>query len=416
PVDAQILKEIRNRERPYRFQVDTLEEGYTRLVLTTDLSHYRRVFYFRENKLISPGHYFARRWHQETTRYFRFLISDPRDFNAFAAEALDQFVDSLLILLEVSPEARERLAREKIIYLLCHTTGEMENITGMAARGIYLVAWDQVVSTFNCHRHEVAHLLMNYKLEHLSLYTHPFFLEGFACAVGGRGGKSAAVIRQIGAFLQQSGFLTYERLLDINRFQEVDPTLSYPLSAIYNWFLLHHLGVESYLRLYRSHGGDTPSLNNIPRNGSRLPPPEAFEAFLQKHEAFSTVAFPSLWPDFPPLMEAHWGSVWEDERWYYFRLRGSVRMIPSRPVGKAFRSREFHEIFPDVPYSGERYYLQVSPEEVKLYDFYTMALIAFYSNGLSPTRQAIREEDGYFRFALPRKLFAEPLPQMSIAQ
>ncbi len=43
---------------------------------------------------------------------------------------------------------------------------------------MYVVSHDIVVSTYSAHFHELAHLLMNFKLKQPHLYTHPFFLEG----------------------------------------------------------------------------------------------------------------------------------------------------------------------------------------------------------------------------------------------
>ena len=103
-----------------------------------------------------------------------------------------------------------------------------------------MVSHDIIVSTFSAHFHELAHLLINYKLQQPHLYTHPFFLEGFAVAVGGRGGKAPAVQQQLGLAMYRSEFVALEDLRRVEGFYGYNASVSYPAAGLYNRFLLEN--------------------------------------------------------------------------------------------------------------------------------------------------------------------------------
>jgi hypothetical protein len=142
------------------------------------------------------------------------------------------------------------LKKEKIIYILCKDEDEIEKLTGYKARGMFNLAYDYVISTFNCHYHELLHLLMNYKLKNIPPYTHSFLQEGFAVSFGGRGGKEPEVILNLGCFIAESKFLEYKELLSLDKFRNFDVSMSYPLSGLYNNFIISNFGIDNYLKLY----------------------------------------------------------------------------------------------------------------------------------------------------------------------
>jgi len=408
---------VRNGIRSGKLKVEaietTLEDGYSRVTVADSTAEKSQNFYFKNRKLISPVQYFTRDWQKIDTRYFRFLIGDRRNFNDYAAARLEEFVEKMITRLQLTPAERETLEREKIIYVLCNDEKEVAQISGVSTRGVYVLGFDQIVSMFNAHYHEVAHLLLNFKLKQLPLYANPFLQEGFASAVGGRGDKARDVILSLGKFLQKSGFLTYPELLKSGDFQKLDPSLSYSLSAAYNAFLIEKMGIPAYLDFYNNHCSY--STGGKPVLSRELPRDTLFAAFLETGLPSERITFPKTLPSGTQLMQASWGAIWESDTHYFFRLRGSIRITPPhRP--KQFVSKEFREIFPDVRYHGEKYVLEVSESEVKLFNFYTATLDAFVAQGLSLTKHDIRDSDGNFVFAIRKSVFDQPLADMSISQ
>ncbi len=176
-IDPQIKRLVLLKRVAFESKIEPLASGYSKIIFTVPSKQYGKTFYFQGDKLISPAKYFTRDWQRVSTPYFDFIISNENDFNPYAVSLLEKFVEEMFVILEISPEDQEKLKAEKIVYVLCHNTDEMEQITGFVYRGFYALSHDQIISTFNCHRHEIAHLLINYKLKQLPLYTH-HFLQG----------------------------------------------------------------------------------------------------------------------------------------------------------------------------------------------------------------------------------------------
>ena len=116
-------------------------------------------------------------------------------------------------------------------------------------------------------------------------------------------------------------------------------------------------------------------------------------------------------------MDAHWGSIREDSLYYHFGIRGPIRFLPEvRDKQLRFTSQEFREIFPDLRYAGDIYLLEITRDEIKLFNFYTATLDAFYSNGLTLTPRKLQDADGNYYFAIRKSCFARPPTEYRILQ
>ncbi|MEZ4763275.1 MAG: hypothetical protein R3C26_08805 [Calditrichia bacterium] len=205
-IDSATLREIRQKTATFSLTESRLADGFSTIEIIIPEREDTLIFYFQQGKLVTPVEYFSRNWQRELTRYFDYRISNPANFNRRAAKEMRDFTEKMLDFLEIDEAGRQRLEQEKIIYFLCDSPEEIEQVSGFNTRGIYLLGIDAIISQFNAHFHEVAHLLINYKLQQLPLYTHPFLQEGFAAAVGCRGDKSTEVILNLGRFLQKVNF------------------------------------------------------------------------------------------------------------------------------------------------------------------------------------------------------------------
>lgn len=414
-IDSNTRRLVTRGRLKYQFEIDSLEDGYSRLTFKLSARDYKTSFYFKGDSLTTPYQYYSRDWKEFVTKYLRVRASDPRMFPATAARQLDSFVDSLIVLLQLDEEKAAMLQQQKLDYLLCVDTDEIEKVSGFNTRGLAILATDRIITTFPLHKHEVAHLLINLALPEPPLFMHPFMQEGFATAVGGRGGKTPEVIHEIGIFLQKSAFMTVDEIRKRKDFQNSDASLSYPLSGVYNTFLLQQWPIDRYLKFYQSLGSTTSKAVPHKVYIDSLPPEALFEEFINKASAKQTVRFPDALPEKPSLLDAHWGKVWEDGEDYIFSIRGGIQLTPPNPV-RNLLSSEFRAIFPDVRYGGQQFFLEVTKGEVKLFNFYTANLDAFYSTGLSMNPIEVQGADGNFQFVLPRSVFPLPLENMTITQ
>lgn len=267
----------------YSLQTLQLEDGFSVITLAVPSSSYIQKFYFLNDKFIAPSRYFSRDWQVRQSRYFNFRISEPKYFNDYCIKRLDDFVDMVADTLGFSGDERRLLEEVKIDYILCADETEVEKVTGYRSKGQAVLAYDEIVTAYQTHFHEVAHLLINYRLKSLSLYTLPFFMEGFAAAMGGRGGMAPGVISDIGYFLQQSGFMSYDSILTYDEFYGQDATITYALSGLYNTFLVSYLGQGEYLTLYKKLNGNIDYVKGIKPGDITLPAPGKFVSYLEKY-------------------------------------------------------------------------------------------------------------------------------------
>ena len=349
-IDVKVQSGLKSGVLKYTLADTLLEEGFSKVTLRVTSSDYVYTWFLRNGRLSSRIHYYTRDWQRQQSRYFEFLISDPADFNAHAIAELDEFVDSMIVQLALPETERALLAKQKIFYVLCHSPEEIEHLTGFNTRGIYILAFDQVISTFNTHFHEVSHLLINFKLKQAPLFVHPFLQEGFASAFGGRGGKSAKVINELGAFLQVSEFMEVNEILDAGSFRNNDASLTYPLGGIYHRFLFSEWQIDKYLDYYRKTGSASPSLRRKRLRANQLPPMRRFQQFVEEHLKTQYVFFTEE-PEGKLILEEEWGQVWDEGESYRFSLTQSLQLAESeRPTG--FQSQEYAEIYPERSYAG----------------------------------------------------------------
>ncbi len=262
-LSVNVKKIIQNNPKLYDIKCLNLDDDYYELKLLIKNQNYTKSFFFKDTLLITPASYYSRSWERIDSKYFIFVVSDKSLTNSYAVKKLDDFVDSLGIKLKLTGSELELLQKEKIYYFLCRNENEVENLTGYKARGNYILAYDYIISSYNSHYHELCHLLMNYKLHNLNLYTLPFFQEGFAVALGGRGGRTSNVVLNLGAFIKESGLMKVSDLFTFHDFNNVDPSFAYPLSGIYNKFLIEKIGIDNYLKLYEKYSGSFSEIQNI---------------------------------------------------------------------------------------------------------------------------------------------------------
>lgn len=387
--------------------IDTLGGDYSRIRLSSSQNSYS--FYFKGTKAISPYSYFTRAWHSWKSKHFTFRVSDTASFNNYSAERLERFFDSMAVLLKFTAEDLRRIEEHKIDYILCRDEHEIEEVTGVKTLGIYILAYDYVVTTFNCHYHELLHLLVNYKLKSLPLYTHPLFQEGFAVGFGGRGGKEPKAILDAGHYLISSGLLDLGELYSRASFLRTDPTISYPVSGLFNRFLLEELGIDRYLQLYRSYSRPSYSIDTLTVDSSDLPPAKKWQAFLSQFRTYSDILVRSDSASRGvPLFRGT--TIYEADSSYVFWINNAVALNSMNDMAR-HRSKKFSELVPDRPYHGEKYLVVASESEVSVYNLYTDNLIANYVGNFSLPPLNVPAKEGRFLFEVTKKVFDEALKE-----
>ncbi len=400
-------------EIPYTCSIETLGNGFDCLLL--DLPQQQQLrFYFQYSLLISRPAYYAKDWEQFESKFFVFHVSDACLYNTYAAERLDAFVRQIADLMVFSESDIERLQRKKIHYFLCKDDKKIEQLTGYVSRGQFYIPYDYVISTFNCHYHELIHLLINYRLGELPLYTQPFLQEGLAVALGGRGGKEPGVILNLGHFVMNSGFLDYKTLLSRNGFYSMDASMSYPASGLYTRFLIDTLGFDAYEQLYEKYSGSIESVEKNSINSADLPADALWQQYLAKFGDKDVLPATGNTENMIGFITSDEYTVAQNRDWYLFVTQKDL-FVNSQIRYPDYDSKLFKEMFPNRAYNSEKYAIRVSESEISVYNLFTNNLIAKYASGFSKDMKPVPvDEHGAFRFLVRKAIFDEGLDVKSI--
>lgn len=410
-IDKSIKEKINSGQLKYSVTKEDLGDSFTKASFSLTGMSYKREFFFKDKKYVSPELYYTKDWKNFKTKYFNFFISDPSLFNNYSAGKLDLYVDAISDLLNLTKDDREILEKNKIIYILCKDEKEIEKLTGFNTRGMYTLAFDEIVTTFNTHFHELSHLMMNFRLKRLPLYTLPFLQEGFSTATGGRGGLMRNVIMDAGYYLEKSGYIPYNSILTKREFTSEDASMTYPVAGLYNLFLLKELGIESYLKLYRSLSGDEKYVENLGVDSIRFPSQQRFKEFLKAYKYMGGISFEGKGTPGRVIYGGPAGKIYDSGEFYMVSLKSNmVLSVQEKPLN--YRSKKFEEIFPKIKYNGEKYLITSNPREVSVYNLYTNNLIASWSAGFSFSQRNVPFQDGYYQFYISKETFDEDLQLM----
>jgi hypothetical protein len=410
-IPEEILNEITNGESDYKINIEKLDEQFSILHFEVPAKNYKTQYYFKNEYLISPPYFYYRDWKKIESQHFIFYVSEPKYFNNYSIEMLEDFYKYVYTFFELGTENERTLLKAKIIYILCKDENEIEKLTGYKARGMCNLAYDYLITTFNCHYHELVHLLINFKLKKLPLYTHPFLQEGLAVAVGGRGGKEPQVIINLGYYLVDSGFMNYKDLLDADGFKNYDASMSYPMCGLYNDFMLGIYVFDEYLKIYRKY-----SSKNI--TGMKISPDDlAYERdwsnFLSQAPRYITIKTDFDETGYRTILEDSLFLLKEKDEYYLIETRGNI--LISTPVKEDnYTSKTFIEYFPDKDYKEEKYFLRISNTEVALYNLYTNNLTGNYASGFTLDMKPVPKENGFYKFLIRRDLIKENPDQWQI--
>lgn len=394
-IDESIKNDIKANSLQCNINEEKLEEDYFKVTFSVPFKSYSKIFYLKSGKFVSPSSYFSRDWKTIESKYFIFKIREPKYFNDYCIKKLDEFIDSMSLTLNFDEQQMKLLEKEKIYYILCKDENEIEQVTGFNTRGIYIIAFDEIITTYNTHYHELAHLLINYKLKNLSLYTLPFFMEGFAVAIGGRGGISKNVVLDMGWYLQKSGFMVYDSIISNEGFYNEDASMTYPLAGLYNAFLMKNIGIEKYLELYRFVNGSLEDLKTFNFGKLNLPANDKFIKFLKEYEVTMNISVDD--------------SKKKENGYLKFSIDALRLILPDdlKEIRDNYVSKKYNEVF--YKNADEvckyKYGITADSSSISVYNFYTNDIIASYSVNFSIERKPVQNNNGKYEFYVKETLF-----------
>lgn len=390
----------------YDYKLSKLENSYSKLSINIPSQNITRDYYLKDSFIVSKPFYFSGKWKVKESNYFKFFISDETLFNDYSIQQLEKFIEKMFNDLNFSEELKNEIRQKKIYYYLCKDESEIQKVTGFATRGIYILAQDYIVTTYNTHYHELVHFLINYKLKDLPLYTHPFLQEGLAVALGGRGGLDAHTVFETGVFLVKSGFANYNELLSRRDFQNTDATISYPISGLYVDFLIKQSGIEKFIELYKKYSAskDLSLIDLIEKND--LPAEEKWNLFLDSlvDKNPIKVADNIELSSFDIIIKKEDYEIYSNNENYLFRVKDTL-LIAAKPEMLNYQSKVFAEHFRNKEYNSEKYLIIANQSEISIYNLYSNNLIVKYVASFSIPPKEIKRREGFYEFIVEKEVF-----------
>ncbi|HMQ97452.1 MAG TPA: hypothetical protein PKE39_00385 [Ignavibacteria bacterium] len=402
----EIKSGITSGKYKYEIKEQPLADTYTEVTFNVPEANYLRKYYFN-NGFVTNSTYYPWLWESKESKYFTFRIEEPIYFNDYCIKRLDDFVDMIADTLDFTVSERRILEKEKIGYVFCKDEASVEKITGFKAKGMAMLGSDVVVTSYQTHFHEVAHILINYKLKKLGLYTLPFFMEGFAVAVGGRGGMATRVITDLGYYLEKSGILTYDSILTNEGFYNNDASMSYAVAGLYNSFLLSELGGEKYLELYKKVNGSLEYVKNIEMNSLHLPKINNWNAYLFEYNKnpdlyfiISDTSKPSRVGNigYAPIFK-------KDKVKFFVSYYQFIGFDKLNENGNNYTSKLFLSMFPKDSLSATNpteIGIFVDSVSLKVVNFFNDEIIVNYLKNLSYSNELVPSKGNIFEFLIKR--------------
>lgn len=391
-------------------EVSPMNESIQKVTLELPDLQLSRDFYFKDGKWILPSTYFSHDWRRFESEHFRFIVSDSCTMLPYCVDQLEQFFLSTATLLGYTGEQFETIRRNKIEYLLCRDSKEVGKLTGYENRGMYELPSDRIITCYHAHFHELVHLMVNFKLQKLPLWTHPLFQEGIAVALGGRGGLAPPVVKEMAAYLVESGMASVSDLMSVEGFNQVHNTINYPVSGLYCEFLLQQIGAEQFLELYRKYSGSSDQLESMKIVGTEIPDDNLWSNFVTQSARIHQITVDASESGFIEVYRDSTLVVAENEQKLMFKVSGAA-LIGGNEEFAGYRNLTIKESFGGLQYRGEKYGILADSSEIKIYNLYTGNLIANLVSAFRAPSEAVPYDGRYFRFVADRDIFEENFVQ-----
>lgn len=381
-------------------KVNEIDSIYKILFVEFGDNNQSKKYILKNDSLYSPVLFYTKDWIVKESEHFRFLISDSSNLNEYAIRKLEESYKIISTLFEYTEEQENLISKNKILYILCSNETEVELLTGHRARGIYHLAYDAIITSYNSHYHELVHLLVNFRLKRNYLYTHPFLMEGIAVALGGRGGIHQRILLETGVFLFISEFAELEEIVSTEDFRKTDPSISYALSGIYCYYLLHKVGVDSFFAIYKNYSGNYEEVRKMRLQLNTLPSTERMINFIEEHFP-KQILFDKYSDDMVKIFSDNENIILESETNYFF-LISSPLLLSTEFIYPNYKSNKVKELKLDKNYKYEHYLIICSESEIAVYDLLLNMLIHSYVQEFDFRYQQVPRIGKHYSFSIPK--------------
>jgi hypothetical protein len=405
---------------------------------TTSKGEFLQQWYYVEKKdgyywLCYPQDCWARAWEVQESRYFRIHIHpDVLQYVSQPSKAqFDDFVEAVADTLGLTKADLAELATKKIEFFYCNSDSTVQMLTGQLTKGLLDQSSNDIISANFPHHHEVVHLLTNIKLKHLPLYTLPMVREGLAVRFGGRWGKGAGTLLDLGAFLYRDTLVTLDSMLTVHGFEGGDEMdLMYPVAGVMSAYLQDRLGKQKFWPFYLSVSGRQDSIGKW--KGDRVKAAmvaatgrkdwadlvQDFNVYIATKIVPATMTISGVTSKGKTLFADQHDTLTLDGDWLNFTVVADSGVLPhasflffKKDSFGGQKSRLFYEHFRDeVPFEGYRYGVRVDQNEAGVYDYAANLLTGKFILGINGTEHYYDPDHNKVTVRFKRNLLGKQAP------
>ncbi len=374
----------------------------------------------------------TRGWKVISKDYLRIHYADSSLLNNYAIDIANEFIESTGKTLGISAEKMKAIKRVGIDYYLANEQ-QIKSLTGFATKGMANFQYDAIITQYLPHPHEIVHLLINYDLQKLPLYTAPFIQEGLAVYLGGRWGKSAPAIFYFGEINLSLDMAKLSDMLTYSGFhgQIGSQDIAYAYAGLLSKYLIETYGMEKYKQLYRELSGSNSKIMAYSESDVKAQIETLYGVtwvdlekgatdMARQYEYCGIKPVRRMEWDDPPIIDDSLFSIFLSitGNTYHFIIKGKKDLARGTilfkqrdiKIGKAYRSRLFAEQVQLMSYNGETYGIPFGPDEIGLYDYRTNTLLAKYVLGFSPSPDYWDQQTKTISFSLDKRLLDGEIP------
>lgn len=394
-------------------KIENLAHNYYRIQVTIPGHNYQKYFYFTDFKLVSPSQYLTLYWNKYETEYFDFYVREKKHFNSYSGFQLGRTLGGIMKLLGFTDEEKELLRKNKLVYIVALNEKNVGDFSGVDGKGAFLPAWDEIITSTPYNIAGLAEQLIRIKLRKMKLTSPKLFEKGFAGALGGISPRMSGLVTKLGLFLQKSGMLDIGSLSEDSSFTNNDPSLTYPLAAAYNKFLIDKLGARDYLRLYMQKNSPNEKLMTGNSVEATLPYLDEFRKHAEETEPAKDILVGDIKDTLPLIFDGEMVRVFDGGDYYWFHTKGSFALTETPGIND-YTSKLFKQVIPTRSYAGEKYLISVTREDVIIYNLYNDTVIDAHYKFVD--KQPIAGVSNLYRFRVKKRLFEEPFSELKVVQ
>ncbi len=393
--------------------IENLPHDFYRVVVTIPSINWKKYFYFSGEKLVAPSKYLTLYWTKYETEWFDFFVRDKKSFNSYTGLQLERTLNGMMKLLEFTDEEKAELKKAKLTYIVALNEKNVGDFTGYEAKGAFLPAWDEIVTSTPFNLAGLAEQLLHFKLRKMNLATPKLFGEGFAAALGGISPRLPGLVVKLGTFVQQQGIVDVASLATDSSWNETDASFTLPVAAAYNHFLVSNKGIKEYLRLYMQR--NSPNEKSMAGNAVTVEVPYAdeFREFAERKEFEKNIIVEDLKDSLPLIFDSEMVRIFDAGDYLWFHTKGSFALTEVPGIND-YTSRLFKETEPTRSYQGEKYLISVTREDIVIYNLYTDTIIDAHYKFID--KYPVAGVSNLYRFRVKKSVFEEPVNELKVVQ